>query len=225
MYFFDDAGFQPQIRTFGFGRQLFPARSESAAAAAAAAADAGRLTSNLFASVLYAASRHMLGETLVGKELSADHTFYCGSFKKSIQPLAISIDPHPYRQKISCMGFSSRLKLRNAAEDASPCHHTKSVAVPTPATCPAVPKAVLTPAKLRPSPSAAADDIDQDISHAREIFATESDCTAADPKSSSKRARSTDEQASTTDDFAQAALKTSAAPIDIDSDDDPILCM
>jgi hypothetical protein len=123
------------------------------------------------------------------------------------------------------MGFSSRLKLRNTAEDASPCHHTKTVTVPTPATCPAAPKAVSTPAKYRPSPNAAADDNDQDISHAREIFATESDCTAADPKSSSKRARSTEEQASTTHDFAQAALKTSAAPIDIDSDDDPILCM
>ncbi len=212
---------------FGFGLLggNFPGCSESAAAAAAAADAAGRLTSNLFAFMLYAASRHMLGEAVVGKELSSSHTFYSGLFRTSIQPLAISIDPRPHRHKNSCMGFSSRLKLRNTAEDASPCHHTKTVTVPTPATCPAVPKAVSTPAKPRPSPNAAADDIDQDISHAREIFATQSDCTAADPKSSSKRARSTEEQASTAHDSAQAALKTSAAPIDIDSDDDPILCM
>ena len=120
------------------------------------------------------------------------------------------------------MGFSSRLKLRNTADGVSPSCDAKQA--PTPATCPGVSKTAATPAKKTSSHNATAD-IDMDISHAREIFSTDSHCASADAVPSSKRARAHNNDNPITDPQSHATFAMQAVAKDSDSDDEPILIM
>jgi hypothetical protein len=120
------------------------------------------------------------------------------------------------------MGLSSRLKLRKTADGVSPSYDAKQST--TPATCPAVSKTAAAPAKETSSHTTTAD-IDMDISHAREMFSTDSHCASADALHSSKRARAHDNDNPITDPHSQAIFAMQAVAKDSDSDDEPILIM
>ncbi len=139
------------------------------------------------------------------------------------------------------MGFSSRLKLRNNA-DATPLSHVKPAL--TPVTCPAVAKSAATPSEAHARAAAAevADDAEDDgisdSSHARAIFAAENsseNCAPAGVNPASKRFKACNNGAAavknSTHSYTHAHSHALSGPcadapvIDIDSDDEPILCM
>jgi hypothetical protein len=120
------------------------------------------------------------------------------------------------------MGVSSRLKLCKKEDGVNPSYDATQA--PTPATCPAVSKTAANPAK-NPSSHTTTADIDMDISHAREIFSTDSHCASADAVPSSKRARVHDNDNPITDPQSPATFAMQAVAKDSDSDDNPILIM